>query len=69
MARNIKFRIKDKNTIVLKEDANANDFIDISEISSIDKATIAKYLSNTEDLAQEKAKQIYDQEIKNEQMK
>jgi hypothetical protein len=69
MARNIKFRIKDKNTIVLKEDAKANDFIDISEISSIDKDTIAKYLSNAEDLAQEKAKQIYDQEIKNEQMK
>lgn len=68
MARNIKFRIKDKNTIVLKEDAKANDFIDISEISSIDKDTIAKYLSNAEDLAQEKAKQIYDQEIKKEQM-
>lgn len=64
MAKKIKFTIKDKNTIVLLEDAKANDYIDISEISKIDKDTISKYLANAENLAQQKANQLYEQKIK-----
>ena len=48
--KNIKVIVKDKNTIVLDEDANKGDYIDLLNLSSVDTEIIEKLIAEKKDL-------------------
>lgn len=59
MGKKIKYLIKDEDTLVLQENANAGDIIDLTEETDLDtKSVVKNFNSKLEDLASKKAEEL-----------
>ena len=66
--KKIEVFIKDKNTLVLKENAYEGDYIDLSSLNSVDLINIEEQINNAKDLVyQKKLNEFKDNLLKNKE--